>query len=231
MSKGVLDRYEDQYNNVYSKGALIGLCLDIRLRQLSDGKYGTQDMMRDLSKTYGKDRSFKDDSLFSTIAALTYPEIGEFFRKYVIGGEPLPFEELLAAVGIKYERRGLVQVIDPLGGYGLRLDTDGKIRMYPNEVNDFGREMGYQKGDVFESVNGTRLTVDNADELLGNLIDNAKNGYKIKVTVIRVVNGKGKRIKLKGKIHSVGVQKKYVLTVMQDATPAQLKLRKAWINR
>ncbi|HMS64269.1 MAG TPA: peptidase M61, partial [Ignavibacteria bacterium] len=29
MSKGALDIYEDQYQNVYQKGALIGLCLDI----------------------------------------------------------------------------------------------------------------------------------------------------------------------------------------------------------
>jgi predicted metalloprotease with PDZ domain len=37
MSKNSMER-QDQYMNFYQKGALIGLCLDIRLRELSDGK-------------------------------------------------------------------------------------------------------------------------------------------------------------------------------------------------
>ncbi|HET6990811.1 MAG TPA: peptidase M61, partial [Bacteroidia bacterium] len=197
MSKGCLDEYEDQYNNVYQKGALIGMCLDIRLRQLSDGKYGTQDMMRDLSKKYGKDKSFVDDSLFSDIVKLTYPEIGDFFNRYVIGSEALPFEELFKAVGIEYKRRGQVEVLDPLGGYGLRLDGDGNLRLWPNAVNDFGKEMGYQKGDLLVSINGVKITMDNADVELGKLEANAKDGMKIVVKIKRLENGKFKPHKLK----------------------------------
>ncbi|HSH67793.1 MAG TPA: peptidase M61, partial [Bacteroidia bacterium] len=61
MSKGCLDTYKDQYGNVYQKGALIALCLDIQLRYLSKGMYGVQELMKDLSKTYGNDKSFKDE--------------------------------------------------------------------------------------------------------------------------------------------------------------------------
>src|SRR4051812_631438 len=82
MSKGCLDTYKDQYGNVYQKGALIGLCLDLQLRSLSKGSYGIQELMKDLSKSYGKDQSFKDDELFNKIVALTYPEIGTFLTKY-----------------------------------------------------------------------------------------------------------------------------------------------------
>ncbi|HTL82280.1 MAG TPA: peptidase M61 [Bacteroidia bacterium] len=232
MSKGCLDKYEDQYNNVYAKGALIGLCLDIRLRELSDGKYGTQDMMHDLSKLYGKDKSFNDDSLFADIVRLTYPEIGDFFKKYVIGGEPLPLEEYLNNVGILYQERATVQVIDPFGGYGLRLDTDGKIRMYPGNVNDFGREMGYQKGDIFVSVNGIKITPQNGNDVLTAYIALAEAGDKITVVVQRAnAKGKLKTVKLKGTLHTVGVIKKNVLSVNTDATQAQLRLRKAWINK
>ncbi|CAN0507203.1 unnamed protein product, partial [Scytosiphon promiscuus] len=64
MSREVLGKYKDQYGNVYEKGALIGLCLDIRLRELSDGKYGLRNVMLDLSKVYGKTKAFKDEELF-----------------------------------------------------------------------------------------------------------------------------------------------------------------------
>jgi glutathione peroxidase len=81
MSANVLDKYKNQYMNVYNKGALIGMCLDIKLRQLSGGKYGTQNLMQDLSKTYGKEQSFKDDELFDKITSLTFPEIRQFFAE------------------------------------------------------------------------------------------------------------------------------------------------------
>ncbi|MEM9983198.1 MAG: peptidase M61, partial [Bacteroidota bacterium] len=64
MSKGCLDKYEEYYGDVYAKGALLNMLLDIQLRKLSEGKYGVQEMMRDLAEKYGKDRSFKDDALF-----------------------------------------------------------------------------------------------------------------------------------------------------------------------
>ncbi|HZY81179.1 MAG TPA: peptidase M61, partial [Cyclobacteriaceae bacterium] len=96
ISKYTLDKYSDQYYNVYQKGALIGMCLDIKLRKLSNGKYGMQNLMADLAKKYGKNQAFNDDDLFGEIEKLTYPEIGEFFKRYVAGNESLPFEEVFS---------------------------------------------------------------------------------------------------------------------------------------
>jgi predicted metalloprotease with PDZ domain len=87
LSMGCLDKYKDQYNNVYAKGALISMCLDLKLLHLSHGKYHlTEFLLQDLSKSYGKDRSFHDDELFpKTVVSLTFPEIKGFFDDYVIG--------------------------------------------------------------------------------------------------------------------------------------------------
>src|SRR5262249_38904176 len=127
-----------------AKGALIGLCLDIRLRQLSNGAYGTQEMMRDLAKKYGKDKSFVDDSLFSDIVRFTYPQIDTFFKKYVAGPEPLPFEEYFAAVGITYKKSFEIETLDPLGGYRYHVDPDGTVKLYPDNANQFGAQMNYR---------------------------------------------------------------------------------------
>jgi predicted metalloprotease with PDZ domain len=231
MSKGALGKHEDQYANVYQKGALIGMCLDIRLRQLSGGKYGTQEMMMDLAKKYGKDKSFVDDSLFSDIVKLTYPEIGDFFNRYVIGSEDLPYKELFEAVGVDYKRRGTEDVLDPFGGYGFRLDQEGNLRLWPETVNDFGKEMGYQKGDVPVSINGKAITLASIDQVLNDYFATVKEGDKITVKVKRAENGKWKTKKLKGKMRKVTVPKKHILTPMENPSPEQLKLRKAWINK
>lgn len=234
MSKGCLDKHEQEYGNVYQKGALIAMCLDIQLRQLSDGSYGTQELMRDLSKYYGKDKSFQDDSLFAVITRMTYPEIGEFFKKYVVGNEPLPFQEMMNFVGIKYKRKKTDIGLAPFGGYGVVVNEDLNLILVADEPNAFGSEMGYQEGDQLISLNGKRVNLKNAEDVIGSFMNKAMNkpNSKLKVKVRRKMpDGSFKNYRLKGRIHPVEVTRRHVMSTIEDPTPQQEKIRKAWINR
>ncbi|WBV58167.1 hypothetical protein PFY10_06885 [Chryseobacterium daecheongense] len=102
LSKNAMEK-QDQYMNVYQKGPLIGLCLDIKLRELSGGKTGTQDLMQRLMQKYGEDRYFNDNDLFDEITKMTFPEIRDFFRDCVEGTKPLPLKEYLAKAGFAYD--------------------------------------------------------------------------------------------------------------------------------
>jgi len=54
MSKNVLDpTMKAQYPNVYQKGALMAMCIDIMLRDASGGKSGILELMGRLSNKYG----------------------------------------------------------------------------------------------------------------------------------------------------------------------------------
>ena len=100
------------YFNFYQKGALIGLCLDIRLRQLSGGTMGTQELMQALIKKYGKDAAFEDDELFDVITQMTFPEIRSFFKDCVEGGKNLPLKDLLKQAGFDFnETQQTVRVL------------------------------------------------------------------------------------------------------------------------
>jgi predicted metalloprotease with PDZ domain len=102
-------KMQDQYMNFYQKGPLLGLCLDIRLRELSNGKIGTQELMQKLIKKYGPEKAFEDKDLFDVITALTFPQIRQFFKDYVEAGNPLPLKESLRKVGLDYnEQTGTV---------------------------------------------------------------------------------------------------------------------------
>ena len=103
MSSGVLGQYKDQFTNVYQKGALIVLCLDIKLLQWSHGKYGFVNLMHDLSLKYGKKKGFRDEELFAEIGKLTYPGIVDFLNTYVAGSKPLPLEEIFNSVGVSLQ--------------------------------------------------------------------------------------------------------------------------------
>ena len=86
MSKNILEEpYKENYANVYEKGALINMALDINLRELSGGEKGVLWLMKELSKKYGDSKPFEDDKLIDEIVAMTYPEIREFFNAHVIG--------------------------------------------------------------------------------------------------------------------------------------------------
>ncbi|MBA3972344.1 MAG: peptidase M61, partial [Bacteroidetes bacterium] len=234
MSAGCLKKYKDQYGNVYLKGSLIGMCLDIKLRSLSQGKYGLQELMSELSKTYGKDKSFKDDELFAQIVKLTYPEIGDFFKSYVEGNETLPVSEMLELVGIGYGTSSKEKQLT-MGGISIGLNPATNHLMIVNtaSMDDFGKAMGYQEYDELLKFNGQKVTLQNAQEVIGSFVSNVKEGDELKVVVGRKKseNSKARKIKLHSKVFAVTPQQRNDLMLRTDATEQQLQLRTAWIGK
>jgi len=231
MSKGALDKYKNEYNNVYSKGALIGMMLDIRLRELSDGKYGVRNLLRDLSKEYGKNKSFNDEELFDNITKLTYPEIREFFSKYVEGAEPLPLEETFKKVGINYASEGSERR-QTLGRFTIGFDPKSRrlIVADTENMNEFGKKMGFKKGDQLISINGENLTPETASDVLEKNVKLAPEGSRIVVTVNREnAAGKMQQLKLKGKLMKTLEKTDNKLSLNPNPTPQQKKLRDAWL--
>ncbi len=232
MSANVLDKYKNQYINVYNKGALIGLCLDIKLRQLSEGKYGTQNLMQDLSKTYGKTVSFKDDELFDKITTLTYPEIRQFFATYVEGKEPLPLTDILQSVGIEYTAEATVKQAS-LGGIAIGFNQSTNRLKVANidKVNDFGKAMGYKANDELVSINGQAMEMMSIQAIMNEYSANTKEGETVTVEVARKnAEGKEEIIKLSAPAILVETKQKNVLRLTENPTAEQLKLRNFWLK-
>lgn len=232
MSLGCLDEHESQYGNVYQKGALIGLCLDVLLRDNSDGKIGLKDMMDMLSKEYGKYKSFKDEALFDKITALSSPEIRTFFKRYVEGKESLPLEDLLGRVGVTFKKDIIIKEIT-LGGIRLSYNPETK-RLFVagiNSMNEFGKKMGYQLKDEIVSINGEELDITKVEEQIDNYKKSVKEGDKVTVVVARDRKGKIKNKRLKGKALLVEKQHNYLIEFNENATKKQLQIRNAWLGK
>lgn len=231
MSEQILDpEYEPMYVNVYYKGALIGMCLDILLLQLSDGEYDLQNLMRDLAEKYGPEKSFQDDQLFGEIEAMTYPEIGAFLRTYVSGDEELPLQEYLSWAGINYEPERQVERFS-LGQIGLNVNDDQDIFVTSiSNMNEFGKAMGYEEGDVLKSINGVEVTLASIQSIIENYGSDLEEGDKVKVEVFREVKGKRKRLKLKAKALKTTRTELHILQFDENPTPEQKKLRESWLS-
>ena len=89
-----------QYGNIYYKGSLVGNLLDIRLLELSDGQMGLREVLLKLIKAYGKGKPVSEATFFDDFAAMTYPEIKDFFEAYVLDNQELPLVEYFEKIGI-----------------------------------------------------------------------------------------------------------------------------------
>jgi predicted metalloprotease with PDZ domain len=94
------DSGQAQYGNIYLRGALTAGLLDIRLLELSHGDRGLRDLIVELTHRYGKRRAFPDSTFVDTLVAMTYPEIRDFFDRYILHAQHLPVREYYARLGI-----------------------------------------------------------------------------------------------------------------------------------
>ncbi len=238
VSKLALDKYKDQYFNVYQKGALIGMCLDIKLRKLSGGKYGMQNLAADLGKKFGKSKAFQDDKLFDEITQLTYPEIGEFLKRYVGGAETLPLQEVLGAVGVNFlPELSIMEFSLGLENNALTVIPINNKPMLAianaEAVNDQGKALGFANGDVLTKINGETMPDLGPD--LGVFINKHQTGLTegntLTFGVLRKNDaGEQLEVELKATVKKVERKKRFMLSFNETATPEQLAVRQAWLK-
>jgi predicted metalloprotease with PDZ domain len=201
MSKNVLvEPYKAQYLNVYEKGALIGMCIDIIIREKSNGKRGILDLMQKLSSEYGVSKAFNDDELFAKITQLTYPEVGDFLKTYVSGPTPIPYETYLAKVGVAKASTKIPGNIFEKDNVQYIAITDKNDEIIVNsnmELNDFFTNLGLVGGDIIMAVNDKNYTPKNNNEILYDC-DNWKENDAITLKIRR--NGVEQIIKGKVKL-------------------------------
>ncbi|MFP9100007.1 peptidase M61 [Flavobacterium sp. RHBU_24] len=225
MSKGVLaEPYKKEYRNVYEKGALIAMCVDIIIREESKGQKGILTLMRDLTKAYGNNKPFDDAELFGKITELTYPEVGEFLKTYVAGPTPIPYAEYFAKVGVtpsatsKPGNPFLKGMREPLVG----IDQTKAIFVRPDiEPNVFFTTLGIQKGDVLLAFNEKEYNLDNINDFITTSLS-WKDGDAISVKIKR--DGKEQVVKGKIKLPTEDVEG----WKATDASKAAL--REAWLK-
>lgn len=200
MSKNVLvDPYKAQYTNVYEKGALIGMCIDIIIREKSNGERGILDLMKKLSKEYGVNKPFNDDELFAKVTQLTYPEVGEFLNTHVAGKTPIDYDSYFAKMGVA---KGKIQIPvnpflkDKATSYVTVDSKTSEIMVAPGkELNDFMNTLGLKGGDVLLEINAKKYNLDNIYDMIVES-QSWKEGDNISVKVKRA----GKEVLVKGKV-------------------------------
>ena len=238
ISKHSIGKYHDQFYNVYQKGALIALCLDLKLLKYSDGKYSLRDLMLDLSKKFGKNKAFREDELFNEITSMTDPAIGEFFNRHVRGIEILPLMEVLGYVGVKYLGEQKIEDYS-LGITNAEVGVtqhEDKPRLQISSIekqNAMGSALGLQEGDILMQINDQVLPELGPE--LGKTLHKLHKTMREKETLSYLVlrkneSGEWKEVRLSAPVRKIEVVKRHMVSFDENATAAQLTLRKAWLE-
>jgi len=229
MSENILEEpYASNYINVYSKGALIGMCIDIMLREESNGHRGILSLMKELSMKYGVNKPFEDDKLIDEIVAMTYPSLRDFFDRHVIGTEPIDYNEFFNKVGLKVEKGAKIETNYILNGNQIIVAADPeKGTIFFNDSvsqNSFWHDNGVLPNDVIKKVNGEEVTLPTANSIFQKVFM-WKPGEDIEV----VLNRNGEDIVIKTTL-TQSYTSGTALVENPNATPEQIALRKAWLK-
>ncbi len=229
MSTNILEEpYEANYANVYEKGALINMCLDILLRENSNGEKGVLWLMKELSKKYGKDLPFNDDDLIPEIIGMTYPEIGVFLNDHVVGEEPIDYEGYLKKAGLAtlevkeqtgYFLDGQIPYID------VDVERDSVIFIREGiELNSFFTGLELKGGDVIKTINGKEVNIESIRPIIGESF-----GWNEDTLIAMEIEREGEVLAISGPVGLPTVTVKKIVP-LEDASANQIALRKSWLS-
>jgi len=228
MSENVLDQpYAAQYYNVYMKGALIGMCIDILMREESNGTRSMLSLMKELSLKYGKNKPFNDDMIIEEITAMTYPSVGEFLDTHVVGTTPIDYNAFFAKAGLALsDGRVKTNYIQNDGVFIFAADQVKQTIAFSSAVanNSFWNDNGVKAGDIIKFVDGVELTMVTAQQILGGMFA-WQPGQEINV----VLDRDGEEIIVKTPLTQSYTNGSGLIPT-EDATPEQNALRAAWLK-
>lgn len=233
MSKNILkDEYKDQYRNVYEKGALLAMCLDIELRKLSNGEVGYRDMIRKLSQRFGENKPFKDDKLIDELVTVTgYPQVKDFYNKYIAGNQPTPYIEYLNMVGVEAKKQDTPPLFwfikDPnQTGYNEKNKTF--VFDESSALSPFAKSVGFKITDEILALDGKTVNIQNVQDFIG-YAKSIKEGQNVTVTILRKNGDKTDKMNLTGKaiLDKMTVE---TLNYKANPTPAEQKLQNQWLT-
>lgn len=219
--------FSSNYTNVYSKGALIGMCIDILMREKSKGQRSMMTLMKELSAKYGTNKPFVDDNLIREISTMTYPTVSLFLENHVVGNNPIDYNSFFKKVGLTLEASKIeTNYVQSGQGFIFAGDEEKQTLFFSSGVKDnsFWAAQGVQENDVLKEVNGTVLSMENFRLTIGKMFQ-WKLGDEIEVKLER----NGEPITIKTKLTQAYASSN-LLKEDPNATKEQVALRTAWLK-
>jgi predicted metalloprotease with PDZ domain len=167
-----LEKYED-YNapdrsiSYYNKGQLVGLLLDLSIRDATGNRKSLDDVMRQMNSEYAKAGKFYDESkgIEADVEELVGKPYNDFFRRFVAGTDAIPYDDFLGLAGLQL-KRDTTQTAD-LGFWPESVPGED-VTVSGLEAGSSAESSGLRNGDVILPSRGKSSPQDLAAWLRGH---------------------------------------------------------------
>ncbi len=204
----------------YNKGALLGLALDLAMRQASHDRASLRELLQWMNVHYAKQGRFFNDSdgVRTAAQAVTHADLGWFFDKYVAGTEEIPWDDFLRAVGLH-----AATITDSVSdaGFAASRNFDGPIVVSDVTSGSEAERAGLQVGDAVLELQGKPAGEQSRQALLSLAPGD--------ILTVKVRSRRGGERELKWKVGS-REEISYELQDLGTITPEQRACRAAWLK-
>lgn len=149
----------------YDGGQTLGVLLDLEIRQRTNNRKSLDDWMRAMYKGYALPKpGFTDADVLRLASATAGTDMGEFFRRYLYGKDPLPYVRDFAYAGIDAQ-----PTTSPQGWSGVVLAParDGHAVISNVIPGSPAERDGLDRGDIIMAVDAKPLDRAGIDRDLG----------------------------------------------------------------
>ncbi len=202
----------------YEKGELLGVLLDLAMRNASQDRASLRDLFRWLNEQYAKQTKFFADSeaLQQAAETLSRADLRTFFLKYVSGTEEIPWDEFLAPVGLHLLKQEVAVAAPGFDAVQKFDQPPAVVRVQPGSEAE---RAGLKPDDVIVQINGKSVGRDFETQL-------AAHGPG--VTLRLLVSRDGREQELKWRLGSRN-QTTYQLQNVPNINAQQKARRAAWL--
>ncbi len=147
----------------YGKGELVGVALDILIRDRTDNRASLDDMLRLLNDEFARRGRFYNESedlraaaeeVIRSKAPAANPDLKDFFAHYVSGTDEIPFDDLLGRAGWLLKDTGQRHAAF---GFAIRREGNAPPSVGALELGSAAQQAGVQDGDILLALNGEPL--------------------------------------------------------------------------
>jgi len=144
----------------YNKGQIVGVMLDILIRDRTDNRASLDDVLRALNEEYAKAGRFYEESeglraVMENVIRKKAPsadaDLSDFFRRYISGSDEIPYSDFLARAG--WTIRDTSQRRATLG-FSVNRDNSASITITSVDRESGASEVGLKEGDILVALNG-----------------------------------------------------------------------------